>query len=75
MDLSKVRPGKTVKIISFHQDLEDENILTGFGIIPGDTIEVLAKSLFGSPISLKVGEQSFVALRKSHAQYIEVDFL
>ena len=71
--LSDIPTGTKVKIKSIGSNLESRSTLAGLGILPGDEIEVLSKSIFGSPISYKHGQCSFFALRKNQAEMIEVE--
>lgn len=71
--LSEIKTGNIVKIVRISSSLENKISLTSFGLLPGDQLEVLRKSLFGSPISYKHGEANFFALRKSEAEQIEVE--
>ncbi|MFN8672537.1 MAG: FeoA family protein [Candidatus Sericytochromatia bacterium] len=71
--LSEAKIDEKVKIVSFHDDLETKSILIGMGILTGDELEILNKSLFGSSIYFKHGESNFFALRKNEASLIEVE--
>lgn len=73
--LSQVQIGEKVKIKLIRANLESRSTLAGLGILPGDDIEVVSKSIFGSPISFKHGESNFFALRKNEAAMIEVEKL
>ncbi len=71
--LSQVKIGEKVTIISFMKDLETKSTLISMGILPGDELEVISKSIFGSPISFKHGQNNFFALRSNQAKLIEVE--
>ncbi|MEK7433514.1 MAG: FeoA family protein [Cyanobacteriota bacterium] len=71
--LSQVKIGQKVRITGFNIKLETKGTLISMGIIPGDELEVISKSPFGSPISFKHGLNNFFALRKSQAELIEVE--
>jgi len=43
------------------------------GILPGDELEVITRSVFGSPIYLKHSRSNFFALRKNQAKFIEIE--
>lgn len=73
--LSNLKKGQKGIIINWNSDMEYKSILLSMGILPGDEIEVVNKSLFGSPIYFKHGESTFFALRKSQADLIEVSSL
>ncbi|MBC7474687.1 MAG: ferrous iron transport protein A [Candidatus Sericytochromatia bacterium] len=70
--LSQIKIGEKVTIISFMKDLETKSTLISMGILPGDELEVISKSIFGSPISFKHGQNNFFALRSNQAKLIEV---
>lgn len=71
--LSQIEIGKKVKIKSINSNLESRSTLAGLGILPGDQLEVISKSIFGSPIYLKHGENNFFALRKNEASMVVVE--
>lgn len=73
MVLSNIKTGNKVKIVKFNESLETKAILTSMGIIPGDELEVVSKSPFGSPIFFKHNLNNFFALRRSQADLIEVE--
>lgn len=71
--LSEAKIGEKVRITSFNINLETKGTLISMGIIPGDELEVVSKSPFGSPISFKHGLNNFFALRKNQAELIGVE--
>ncbi len=73
MVLSKVKKGASVRILSFEKELKHKTIMTGLGILPGDSIEVVAPSFLGSPLTLRLTDGETVALRLSEANYINVE--
>lgn len=73
--LSTLKKGQKGIIVTWNSDMEYKSILLSMGILPGDEIEVVNKSLFGSPIYFKHGESTFFALRKNQADLIEVSSL
>lgn len=73
MVLSNIKTGQTVKIVKFKDELETKAILTSMGVIPGDHLEVVSKSPFGSPIFFKHNLNNFFALRRNQADLIEVE--
>ena len=71
--LSEVRIGEKVRIINFMKNLETKSTLISMWILPGDELEVISKSIFGSPISFKHGQNNFFALRSNQAKLIVVE--
>jgi Fe2+ transport system protein FeoA len=71
--LSEVKVGQKVKILGITKGLEHQSTLIGMGILPGDILEVTSKALLGSPITIKHGENNFLAIRKYEASFIEVE--
>ncbi len=70
--LSNVKVGMKVKIAEINSDDATQLRLLSLGILPGDTLEVTGRSLFGGPISMKHENGTFFALRRTHASLIKV---
>ena len=79
--LSHIKVGQKVTITALGQEGESAEEqytarrLMSLGLLPGDEVEVTGKALFGGPISLKHQGQTFLALRRSHADNIMVSYL
>jgi len=71
--LSEAKEGEKVRILRYHNNLESRTLLIGMGILPGDELEVITRSVFGSPIYLKHSRSNFFALRKNQAKFIEIE--
>jgi len=71
--LSNAKEGDKVRILRYHNNLESKTLLIGMGILPGDELEVLSKSVFGSPMYFKHTRSNFFALRKNQAKFIEIE--
>jgi ferrous iron transport protein A len=69
--LHQYRVGDKVTIQDYSDDCQASTKLLSLGILPGDQVQILAKAIFGGPISLR-HNNSFFALRKSHASKISV---
>lgn len=72
MTLDNAKVGDNIKIIGPHFKDQDQMHLISLGILPGDKIKVIGKSLFGGPISCKHQDNTFFALRKEYASKIIV---
>jgi Fe2+ transport system protein FeoA len=70
--LDKLKIGQSAIIQEMSIDCPHTMQLLSFGVLPGDTVEVTGKVLLGGPITLKHSNNTFFALRKSHAAQIEV---
>lgn len=73
MVLSKVKKGTSVKILSFSKELKHKTIMAGLGILPGDSVYIVAPSFLGSPLTLRLTDGETVALRLSEANFINVE--
>jgi len=72
MSLDKLKIGQVAIIEELPKDSPHFLKLLSLGILPGDTIEVTGKAFFGGPLTLKHSNNTFFALRKSHAKEILV---
>ncbi|ATH06626.1 ferrous iron transport protein A [Halobacteriovorax marinus] len=70
--MSRLKIGEKAIIDSFPENSEESLRLLSLGILPGDEIEVTSKALFFGPLSLKHCNDTFFAIRRSHASKIFV---
>ena len=70
--MSRLKIGQRAIIDSYPESSVESLRLLSLGILPGDEIEVTSKSLFFGPLSLKHCNDTFFALRRSHASKIFV---
>ena len=69
--LDRIMIGKKVIIHKIINQYPEENLLF-HGILPGDQLEITAISSLGGPIAIRHRNNHFVALRKDHANFIQV---
>jgi len=69
--LDKLRPGQQAAIVSLAGEPGLVQRLYEFGLIEGETIEVLALAPLGDPIEIRLGN-SRLSLRKAEASGISV---
>ncbi|PIK15119.1 MAG: ferrous iron transport protein A [Halobacteriovorax sp. JY17] len=70
--MSRLKIGQKAVIDSFPENSGESLKLLSLGILPGDEIEVTSKALLFGPLSLKHCNDTFFALRRSHASKIFV---
>ena len=72
MKLSELRPGETGVVTKVTGTGAIHRRLLAMGILPGTVIRVTRLSPFGDPIEYEI-RGVFISLRKSEANYIEID--
>ena len=68
--LDEIEVGQQGTIVEMPKNSSHSMKLLSLGILPGDSIEVTGRALFGGPISLRHSNNTFFALRRSHASQI-----
>ncbi len=71
LPLSSLKSGMKAKIQAYPENSHEVIKLLSLGILPGDVVEIIRKAPFG-PISVKHCNNTFFALRRSHAKKILV---
>lgn len=69
--LSNLKSGMRATIQAYPEDSHEVIKLLSLGILPGDEVEIIRRVPFG-PISVKHCNNTFFALRRSHAKKILV---
>ncbi len=74
MTLANLEKGKKGVISTLDVEAAQRSYMLSLGLIPGDTVEVLKTSVFGSIMTIRYGNNQLVALRKDVAQkiYLEI---
>lgn len=72
MLLIDAKTGENLKLENFSQNQSVYFKLISLGVLPGDQVQVVGRAPFGGPISIKHGNDTFFALRKSEAGQIIV---
>ena len=70
--MSVLKVGEKAIIDSFPENSSEGLKLLSLGILPGDEIEITSRALFNGPLSVKHCNDTFFALRRSHANKIFV---
>ena len=73
LNLSKIKKGSKVKVISFDNKLQAKPLMVGLGILQGDIIDLVSESFLGSPITVRLVDGETVALRVGEASLINVE--
>ena len=74
MCLLEAKKGQTVIIKGFQHKSEAIALLMGLGLLPGDQVQIVAPSVFGSPVTILKGENT-LAMRTQQAKLIEIDLV
>jgi len=72
VSLNEIKVGQMATIHDFPENSIEGLRLLSLGILPGDQIQVTGKALLSGPISLKHSNNTYFALRKTHARKILV---
>ena len=67
IDLPKYTKAKIKSILGGEESREQ---LLALGILPGDSVELIGRAWFGSPLAIKLGNSNFIALRREQALQI-----
>lgn len=70
--LAEFKIGDVVEVVGYEGQSQYEFKFISLGILPGDKVSILSKSLFGGPISIKHEDANFLALRLDYAKKIFV---
>lgn len=73
MSLADLKTGEFVKILNIHNEESLRRRLYDLGFFPNSLVECVLVSPFSSPILYKVNG-ALIALRKSDAKFIEVEY-
>jgi Fe2+ transport system protein FeoA len=72
VSLNEIEVGQMATIHDFPENSVEGLKLLSLGILPGDQVRVTGKAILSGPISLKHSNNTFFALRKTHARKILV---
>ena len=72
MTLGSLRKGVTARIVKNRAEHELKQRLLALGFIRGRPVEILARSVFGATIVVRLDRHSTFSLRRSEAEKIEV---
>lgn len=72
IQMSRLKIGDKAIIDSFPENSKEGLRLLSLGILPGDEVEITSKAILFGPLSIKHCNDTFFALRRSHASKILV---
>ena len=72
MTLGSLRKGALARIVNNRAHDELKHRLLAFGFIKGRPVELVARSIFGGTVVVRLDRHSTFSLRRSEAEQIEV---
>ena len=72
MTLNDISVGETVSLADFSTNQSVYFKFISLGLLPGDQVLIMGRAPFGGPISIKHGNETFFALRRSEAVQVQV---